>query len=282
MRIVLHLMFVIMGTATAYADDMTVGKTAFWKGDFKAAAAAYGKAVQTNPTHPDLWFNLGTAEAHAGRLGHAVHALEQAMLLDSGDVGAQHNLERVREQIIDQALKSSSGETLVLPGSDDLGTGLLASLPQRTLETLFSITWPLLFMVVFWVGRSASPGRRATFTFLAVVMGLVSLSTGGLLMARTYVVEQGRFGILVKERTTARRGPGSQYAASRIGGREKVKIAGQDRGGQQVTLPNGLGAWVESNHVKRLRGEERIRIRQAKRTILQGLHPPHSHVKDDT
>ena len=83
------------------------------------------------------------------------------MLLDSGDVGAQHNLERVREQIIDQALKSSSGETLVLPGSDDLGTGLLASLPQRTLETLFSVAWPLLFIVIFWAGRSASPGRVA-------------------------------------------------------------------------------------------------------------------------
>ena len=87
-------------------------------------------------------------------------------------------------------------------------------------------------------------------------MGLVSLSTGGLLMARTYVVDQGRFGILVKERTTARRGQEVVVAKQAVlAAGVKVKIAGQDRGWQQVTLPNGLGAWVESSHVKRLRGE---------------------------
>ena len=46
MRIVLYLMFVFIGTTTAYADESSVGKTAFWKGDFKAAAAATEKPLK--------------------------------------------------------------------------------------------------------------------------------------------------------------------------------------------------------------------------------------------
>ena len=132
----------------------------------------------------------------------------------------------------------------------------MASLPQRTLEILFAIAWPLLFGVIILAQRSGSPGRRTGYTFCGVILGLLALSSGGLLLARTYVVEQGSFGILVKDRTTARRGPGGQYAKQAVlAAGVKVRVAGQDRGWQQVTLPNGLGAWVQNSDVKRLRGQ---------------------------
>ena len=120
------LLALICMPATGFTSDLDLGKKAYWKGDFSAAADAYRRAVNTSGNIPDLWFNLGTAEASAGRYGHAVHAFEQALSLKPGDAGATHNLEIVRGAILDQALKSSGAEKLVLPGDDDVGTGLLS------------------------------------------------------------------------------------------------------------------------------------------------------------
>ena len=186
--VALNALVVLLFATAVWADDIDSAKSAYWKGDFPGAATAYRAAIKSKPNQPDLWYNLGTSEAQAGRFGWAIHALEQALLLDPADRDATHNLERIRNQIIDKALKEASGETLVLPGSDDLGTGLLSALPPRTMEALFAVSWPLLFLVIIMARTGRTPGRRTGFTFCAVVLGLVALSTGGLLLARSYVV----------------------------------------------------------------------------------------------
>lgn len=246
----LLLVLLLCLPAMAVGADSELGKQAYWKGDFTASADAYRRAVNSAERVPDLWFNLGTAEASAGRYGHAVHAFEQALALRPGDPGARHNLEVVRSAIIDRALKSADAEKLVLPGDDDVGTGLLSQISPTALHLIFAIAWCTLFALLWFIRRSEQTSRRAAATFAAILLGLVAFSSGGLMISRTYLVDHASLGVIVADRAYAHQGPGKNYPKqATIAGGVKVRLGGRDRGWHQVTLPNGLGAWVKSTEV---------------------------------
>ncbi len=244
------LLFLILLPTTAFSAQGDAAKAAFWKGEFSEAADAYRRAVNDQGRVPDLWFNLGTAEAYAGRYGYAVHAFEQVLSLDPDDSSARHNLKAVREAVIDRALKGGKAEKLVLPGEDDVGTGLLTQVSPQTLQLIFIIAWSALFALL-WFGRRASlPSRRTAATFASILSGLVAFSAAGLLMTRSYLVDDTSVGIVVSERATAHRGPGARYPRQAIvASGVKVRLRGTDQGWHQVTLPNGLGVWLKSADV---------------------------------
>ncbi|MEE2789787.1 MAG: tetratricopeptide repeat protein [Myxococcota bacterium] len=238
---------------TASGQNVETAQKAYWAGNFKESANQYRALATSHPHHADLWYNLGTAEAQAGRLGYAVYALEQALILNPDDEAASKNLERIRGRIIDNALKRNASDTLVLPGSDDLGTGLLSALNPSVLRWIFGLTWPLLFLSIVLASRVSRPSGRTAFSFSAVVIGLIAFSAGGLLLARGHVVDGGSFGVLTQEKTVARRGPGVQYAKQAVlAAGVKVALAGSDRNWQQITLPNGMGAWIRQADVEQL------------------------------
>ena len=251
--VALAILSLIAVHCVAHGQTIQSAQEAYWAGDFQKSAQHYRALVGKYPNNGDLWYNVGTAEAQAGRLGYAVFALEQALILNPDDQSAAKNLERVRSRIIDDALKNNASDTLVLPGSDDLGTGLLSAISRDGLRWVFGITWPLLLLIVIFAARSTRPSRRTAFSFSGVVLSLIVLSSGGLLIAKAYIIDHGKFGVLVQDKTVARRGPGAQYAKQAIlAAGVKVTLAGTDRKWQQVTLPNGMGAWVKSSDVTAL------------------------------
>ncbi|MEZ4472354.1 MAG: tetratricopeptide repeat protein [bacterium] len=67
------------------------------------------------PTSADLWYNLGCAEARAGRLGHAIQAFEQALVLRPGDDDAGENLDKVRALALERGV-AGAGDARVIPG----------------------------------------------------------------------------------------------------------------------------------------------------------------------
>jgi tetratricopeptide (TPR) repeat protein len=225
--------------------DVTQGNDAFWKGDFDAAAQAYRAATTAHPASADLWFNLGTAEANAGRLGPALHALEQAHLLNPADEDATFNLNAVRQQAISQAMKSAGDEKITLPGDDDLGTGLLTAVSPTLLATVFGVFWVLLFVLLAIWKRTESSSRRTAASFGAVIAALVAIGAGGLLAGRANMEATQTFGVVIVERGRARIGPGEQYkAGSIVVGGVKVRLRGADSGWRQVVLPDGSDGWL--------------------------------------
>ena len=246
----LIVLLALFSVTPGYAQDLNSGKEAFWRGDFAEAADRFRKAVNSRPRASTLWYNLGTSEAQAGRYGYAVHALEQALLLNSSDVSAKHNLEQVREAVVDGALKSGEAEGLILPGDDDAGIGLLSALAPSLLNKIFAVSWGLLFILLWLNRKTTAPGRRTATTFCGILAGLVAFSAMGLSATRAYVVEGAQFGVVVAERAVVHRGPGKRYPPqASVAAGVKVKLGGEDSGWYQVTLPDGSGAWMQQSEL---------------------------------
>ena len=219
-------------------------------GKFGTAAAQYRGLTETYPHNADLWFNLGTSEAHAGRLGHAAHALETALWLDAGHPNAKHNLAQLKDSVVEKALAQSRTDKLILPGTDDLGTGLLSSLPLEPVRFIFAGSWLLFF--AFWLLIRYRPNRRTALSLLLIISGLLSVCAGGLLLSRTYIIDDAQYGVILSD-TSAHRGPGSQYAKQAdVSLAVKVRLGGKDRNWRQVTLPNGQGGWVPAGDVAQM------------------------------
>ncbi|MEE2757783.1 MAG: hypothetical protein VYA30_14095 [Myxococcota bacterium] len=238
-----------VGLASA-SPGLERAQKSFWSGKFGTAAATYRSLIETHPRQADLWFNLGTAEAQAGRMGQATHALETALWLQPDHKDARFNLDAVKAWVLDKALARSQAGTLVLPGSDDLGTGLLSSIPLTPIRIAFAVSWCLLFSC--WYLLMSTARRRASLSLVLIITGLVATCAGGLLISRSYIIDDARYGVLLDD-TTAYRGPGQQYdTQAQVSNSVKVRLGGEDGKWQQVTLPNGQGAWIRSEHVAQI------------------------------
>ena len=159
----------------------------------------------------------------------------------------------MRQRVTEQALQSSNTQKLVLPGNDDVGTGLLAAMSLSLIQLIFAVSWFLVFLMVYALRRWPRSGRRTTASFIAILVGLTAVCSGGLLLTRNYVVDQSQYGIVLVN-SPARRGPGPQYAVqSRVSNSVKVRLGGRDRKWRQITLPNGQGAWMAEDSIALIR-----------------------------
>jgi hypothetical protein len=249
MRYLLTVILLIMipTSITQASPDLERARDAFWSSKFGTAADLYRDLAKQYPKHANIWYNLGTAEAMADRMGPATYALEQCLALQPNHADAAHNLEKIRQWVTSKALALSSNKRLVLPGNDDAGTGLLAAMPLSEIRVLFAVSWALLFLLIYGLRRSSS--RRTAVSFLIILVGLVSVSSGGLLLTRSYVVDQARYGVILAT-TPARQGPGKQYSVqTQVSNSVKVSLGGQDREWTQVVLPNGQGGWIATRSI---------------------------------
>ncbi|MBV71403.1 MAG: hypothetical protein CMH52_08630 [Myxococcales bacterium] len=248
------LIFVfLLGAATA-SPGVERAQKSFWSGKFGTAAATYKNLLETYPRQADLWFNLGTSEAQAGRMGRATHALETALWLQPDHRDARFNLDAVKAWVLDKALARSQSGTLILPGSDDLGTGLLSAIPLTPIRITFAVSWCLLFLCLSLLRRTIR--RRASLSLLLIITGLVATCAGGLLISRSYIIDDSRYGILLDD-ATAYRGPGQQYdTQAQVSNSVKVRLGGEDGNWRQVTLPNGQGAWIKGEYLAQIGSED--------------------------
>jgi tetratricopeptide (TPR) repeat protein len=246
-------LLMVLLTGAAHAGPVQSGNEAFWKGDHAAANKAWARALEESPRSADLWYNYGCGQAAAGRLGRAIHAFEQALLLQPGHDDAAHNLEQVRDAAVAHALDSAGDERVVVPGEDDAGTGLLTALSPGTLAVGFAACWFLLFAALAGLRRAHQAGLRTGLSFAAVVLALGAFATGGLLVGRAYAVGQVEYGVVVVEKARVRAGPGAQYAAGQalLGG-VKVRLRGDDGEWRRASLPDGSEGWLRSTSVKPL------------------------------
>lgn len=235
---------------------LDAGQESFYQGDFAGAATAWRKAAEAAPQNPQIWYALGTAEAQADRLGPAMHALEQAVLLAPGDDDAAHNLDEVRARIVSQALADGSDGRVILPGEDDAGTGLMTALPPRVLGIAFAISWALLFLTLHLARRVTRAGRRTAATFAGVLFGLFALGSGGLLWGRSTLVDSRIYGV-VERPVKSHQGPGAQYpSVAKVLEGVKVRLSGAEGQWRQVVMPDGSGAWLPDDAVRPLHRPE--------------------------
>lgn len=228
------------------------GNTAFWENDFGAAVTAYTQVTEAHPDSADAWYNLGTAHARAGALGPAVHALEQARLLDPGDEDTQHNLAQVRSAALAQAL-SSNAQRVVLPGDDDTGAALLEAISPRAAAWTFALVWVGFFLALAWWRRPRSAAQRTAAGFIALVLGLLSAGAGSLIAGQQWLRDSAEEGVVL-EPVQVREGPAARYPATvRVAAGVKVRLRGADQGWRRIQLPDGSEGWLAEDQLAPLR-----------------------------
>ena len=223
------------------------GCITFRRGEYGTAARMYRDLVDSHPGTPTCLSR--TTDVSELDMGRAVHAFEQSLALRPDAKDAKYNLEEMKLRIQGQATEAEEGERLVLPGDDDTGSGLLASLSKPYLQVGFITSWIATFFVLCVLRLRPELRQITLLNFSWIIFLMVAVCVGGLLLARNEVVEESTYGVVV-EKTPARRGPGSDYPVeSLISPGVKVKLGGEDGDWRRVYLPGGSDAWVQSARV---------------------------------
>ncbi|MEZ4467004.1 MAG: tetratricopeptide repeat protein [bacterium] len=221
------LLWLLVWPAAASAVEVGAANDLFWKGQHAEAASAYRALTQAHPTSADLWYNLGCAEARAGRLGHAIQAFEQALVLRPGDDDAGENLDKVRALALERGVAGAGDARVIPPGEDDTGTGLLGDeRPARRSSSLAPGWRCSRSLIVAAHGRR--PSLRTTSSFVALIMGLLATASGGVLLRRAYVVENVQQGVVLAPHQRPRR-PGQRVRPRRGAGRGGHGAAARQR-----------------------------------------------------
>ena len=227
-------------------------------GQYGAAAAQYRALAESRP-QADLYFNLGTSEARDGRLGQAVWAFEQALVLAPADDDARDNLELVRQAALRRGLAAGGDLRLILPGDDDVGTGLLTALTPDTTALGFIGFWGLTFGLMIALRlrrrRGLEDTRQTILILGAVTAALGALAFGSMLAGRVLIVREASYGIVVSEKGVVQAGPGEQYRpVARVMAGVKLRLRGEDSAWYNVVLPDGGSGWVKTTDIAPLGG----------------------------
>ncbi len=84
-------------SALQAADSFDMGNQAYMRKDYDAAITYYRQAAKNRGLSASLLYNLGNSYARSGKIGPAVLAYEQALLLAPTDPDIHTNLESIRK-----------------------------------------------------------------------------------------------------------------------------------------------------------------------------------------
>jgi hypothetical protein len=232
------------------------GSQAAAAGDWAGAARAWEEARRILPqSNAQLAYDLGTAYAHLGELGHATVHLERARRADpSLDQDARRNLAIVRRQ----AEISAAAESRELSEPSGWGARLLAGLASPVVAWLAILSGWLGFAA--WLVRrrmgEAAKARGGLSAAVVLCMLIFGISATGHGLARDSAAVAGEM-IVLRGGLEAREGPGShQAAAFELEAGSRVLEEERRSGWVMVRLPGGLAGWVESTGVVRLDAPE--------------------------
>lgn len=118
---------------TGGAPHVDEARAALARGDGDAACDSLARAVEADPTQPDLWRALGSVQAQKGDLPSATHSLSHAIDLEPGDIDslvliARMAIELENAELFEQALSGA----LTIDGNHPGALGLYAQACART------------------------------------------------------------------------------------------------------------------------------------------------------
>lgn len=252
----------------AHAEDAVVsqeavsawasaGNDAFWSGDYLRAIQLYQEELKERPMDAGLWFNLGTAQAHHGRLGEAAYALERAVQLAPHDEAVLTQRERVHQAVVEDGTRDPGGRRLVLPDEVSNSGGLLALLEQDTLRALTLATLSLACLLFVSLRRSreeklSSAKRGATLRALCLVATIACLLSGGMWWLKLQNSKRVQ-GVVVSNRASLYKGPGEQYPVEvNVAGAVKLELQGVREQWRRVRLSDGREGWLKQDEVRQL------------------------------
>jgi len=187
----------------------------------------------------NLYYDMGNAYFEAGEIGKAILSYRQAEKFLPGFSDLQYNLNQARNQL--NLPKPADGWwENIMKGLFFWHYMMKYELRRSMLLTAFSLVWVVLLVMIF--------KRHAFLRMGLIILIALNIGFGGSFLYSYYQLHFVRSGVVLKDSTIARKGPGSGYEPfyqkSLLGGTEFI-ITEKHENWWKIKLPMGDEAWIK-------------------------------------
>jgi len=234
--------------AEGLQEIFRAGNDAFFRKDYQTAAQRYQRLSDAGIRDPDVYMNMGLAEARAGNLGRAILAFERVLWLRPDDNEAQTAL-AVARAAVGKRRADRQGEALV-ETRPPLAEALVRPYRENTLAWLTLAFDALLFAALLVRGRMRSDSMRTGLAIAAAVTGLSCAVTMSALFVKRGGNSEGRAAIVLREGAELREAPDPR-AAARASAHEggSARVLGRDGSFVRLRTATGAVGWIASEDV---------------------------------
>lgn len=221
---------------SAFVSLFEQANSAYEKGRFREAAAAYQNILGSGKASAPLLFNLGNAWFKAGETGRAVAAYREALRLAPRDPDIAANLQFARATAGGVTLKESRLQQAL---------GKL-SLNEWSWSTAAAF-WLLLFAVA---ARAFRPALRASLKTILISASLLCAVLFGCLLLRLSVNDADGIAVVVVPAAPVRHGPLTEaQTAFEVRNGAELKVIDQKPGWFRVEAGPRMNGWIEARNL---------------------------------
>jgi len=221
---------------------------AFWKGDYEKAAETYSHLEELGVRSPELSFNLATAEARLGNLGHAVRHYERVLRRDPGHEDAVHNLSVIRDHIARRA--SEAGRNADLSPAVGPWRAVLDRFSPDSAGFAFLAVHLALFAVLLLRRFITAEMARLTTGVLAGILAALTLATGAVCLGKwdqeTHLREAV---VLAGDTMEVMEGPGSKIKRFYLEEGSRVVVVEESEGWLKIRDDQGRDGWARAEEI---------------------------------
>lgn len=246
MKIIVYILLMFAPLCTMAQSGKVVGDSAYSKGDYTAAIAAYETLLAQEGEAAEVYYNLGNAYFKNGEIAKSILNYERALLLDPNDSDIRFNLELAQSKIVD---KVSEGYTIffmqwLYAVVNSLGVGVWSVIGIVSFIVLLAALLLLFF--------SNSISLRKTGFTLAVLMLIVTLFANLSALHHHYNYTHRTAAIIIAPSVTAKSTPddsGTTLFVLHEG--RKVRIADDTmKNWKEIELEDGTIGWIPSSSLE--------------------------------
>jgi hypothetical protein len=230
----------------------TAGNEAYFRGDFARAVEQYERLVGAGVHDPDVYFNLATARAREGRLGHAVLYFERSLWLRAGDELAEEGLSAARA-VLGKRRAEREGEA-TLKTRPPLAQALVARIDADALALTLLVFDVMFFAALLLRSRARRDGVRLGLTIALPLLALLTLAAGAGLLLKVQGLAEGEAAIVLRDGAELREGPDSRaQVRARAHEGQDARVLRREGSFARVQLSQGERGWINYKDLERIR-----------------------------
>ncbi len=188
----------------------------------------------------NLYYNLGNAYYEAGEIGKAILSYRKAEKVLPGFSDLQYNLNQARNKLNLSPPPQGWWES-IMKGLFFWHFMMRYELRRSMLLTVFSLLWIVLGMMIF--------KHHAFLRMGLIILVALNIGFGGSFLFSYYQLHFVRSGVVVKESSVARKGPGSGYEPfyqkPLLGGTEFI-VTEKHENWWKIKLSMGDEVWIKA------------------------------------
>jgi tetratricopeptide (TPR) repeat protein len=212
---------------------------------YDSAAFYYEQVLASGFTNSAVYYNLGNSYFRLKKVGLALLAYERAHRLSPNDPDIQANIKFASSAIIDR-----------IPAPEQaFFEAVLTRL--HTLLSLNAQLWILFFLllalgILFAAGLYVSSNVRLWIIYLSGLLLLVTATIGTSAGVKIYRSERVEYAIVLSPSLDAKNEPNGSKVIFTVHEGTKFRVHKAINDWSFVSLPTGLGGWVQSSSIGKI------------------------------